>query len=79
MTAAASARVCATSSSRVTLMSRRPSVAAKPELVVAIAVAPTAASRRALPVSGALGITKHPASCSRRNSARTSATDIGDS
>ena len=50
------------SSSMVTPLSGRPSVHAKPELVVASALYPSAASSRALPMSHGLGMTKQPAS-----------------
>ena len=65
--ARSSAVACATTSSSDTWPSRRPSVNANPELVVASAGNPSAASARAEPASQALGITNGAPSCSARN------------
>src|SRR3954464_439528 len=56
-TAPASAAVCATTSSSVTSPSARPSVNAKPELVVASALKPSSSSIRAEPASHGFGMT----------------------
>src|SRR4051794_25751277 len=64
--ARASASTWGSNSSRLTVMSRRPSVAAKPPLVDASAVKPKAASKRAEPMSYGLGMTKVPLECSER-------------
>src|SRR4051812_10739931 len=65
--AAATSETCLTSSSRVTCMSRFPSVHAKPALVVASASKPSDASSFAEPTSHGLGMTKTPSrSCSSR-------------
>ena len=61
--------VCATTSSSVTPPSRRPSVNAKPELVVASALKPSASSTRAEPASHGFGITNGSPSCSAANAA----------
>ena len=59
---------CAIASSRVTLPSRRPSVAAKPLLVVASAPNPSAASTRAEPASHGFGSNSgSPGTCRARN------------
>ncbi len=71
--AAASAAVWAIASSAVTPPSRRPSVAANPELVVAMAANPSEANSFAEPASQAFGITSgSPGRCRARNVARVS-------
>ena len=54
---------------RVTSVSALPIVHANPALVVANAVKPSCCNARALPASHGFGITKHPDSWSRWNSA----------
>lgn len=67
-TADASGSQCASASSWVTWPSRRPRVAAKPLLVLAIASKPSDASSRAEPASQALGCSSGPSPwCSSRN------------
>src|SRR5207249_11204918 len=61
------ARKCASASSSDTPLSARPRDQANPELVVASAGKPSCASRRALPRSHGLGITKQPDWWSWRN------------
>ena len=69
---ATSASTCATTSSSVTFPSRRPSVKAKPELVVASALNPSASSTRAEPASQGFGITNgSPAWSSSKRTARS--------
>jgi hypothetical protein len=58
-----SVATCSTTSSSVTLPSNRPSVNAKPELVVASALNPSAAKTRAEPASHGFGITKASPAC----------------
>src|SRR5258705_7497783 len=58
--AAAMAAACASASSRVTAPSGRPSVAAKPPLVVASAAKPSEASSRADPASHGFGSSSGP-------------------
>ncbi len=65
-TASASARVCSTTSSSATPLSCRPSVNAKPELVVASAWKPSPASTFADPASQGFGMTNGSPSCSVR-------------
>src|SRR3954451_19600249 len=67
-TAPASNAVCAITSSRVTSPSARPSVNAKPELVVASALKPSSSSIRAEPASHGFGITNGSPSWRARNS-----------
>src|SRR3954465_5841676 len=66
-TAFARRRVCSTTSSRVTSPSARPSVNAKPELVVASALKPSSSSIRAEPTSHGFGITNGSPSWRARN------------
>src|SRR3954449_12170077 len=68
-TARASRRVCSTTSSSVTSPSARPSVNAKPELVVASALKPSSSSMRAEPASHGFGMTKGSPSWSARKRA----------
>src|SRR3954466_8864659 len=68
-TARASRRVCSTTSSSVTSPSARPSVNAKPELVVASALKPSSSSMRAEPASHGFGMTNGPPPGRARNSA----------
>src|SRR3954471_17566686 len=68
-TAPASNAVCAITSSRVTSPSARPSVNAKPELVVASALKPSSASIRAEPASHGFGMTNGSPEWSALNSA----------
>ena len=56
----------------MTLWSARPSAAAWPELVVAIAANPMDASNRAEPMSHAFGITNSPSRCNAPNRSRRS-------
>src|SRR2546423_1915087 len=64
------AAACSTTSSSVALPSRRPSVKANPELVVASALNPSAASTRAEPASHGFGSTNaSPAWRSRKSAA----------
>ena len=65
--ARSSARTCAAISSSVTPPSRRPSVNANPELVVASAWKPSASSTRADPASHGLGMTNGSPTWSSRN------------
>src|SRR5688572_23081244 len=51
----------------VTWLSARPSVQAKPALVVASAWKPSCSSARALPASHGFGMTKQPEACRRWN------------
>jgi hypothetical protein len=62
---AASAAVWAMTSSSVTSPSRRPSVKANPELVVASALNPSCSSTFAEPASQGFGITNGSPACSR--------------
>ena len=64
-TAPAMSRRCASASSRVTFVSGRPNVQARPALVVARAGKPSWASARATPTSHGLAITKQPERCRR--------------
>src|SRR5262245_31709247 len=74
--AALRAATWSTTSSRVAAPSSRPRVNAKPELVVARARKPRAASTRAEPASQGFGMTNGSPSCSARNaSARSSIRD----
>ena len=66
--AASSTATCSITSSSVTSPSNRPSVKAKPALVVASALKPSAVSTFADPASQGLGITNGSPSCSARNS-----------
>ena len=59
-TAPLMARRCASSSSSVTWLSRRPSDHANPALVVASAGNPRRSRARAVPASNGLGMTKQP-------------------
>src|SRR5882757_9808330 len=68
-TAPASDAVCAITSSRVTSPSARPSVNAKPELVVASALNPSSSSMRAEPASHGFGMMNGAPSWRARNSA----------
>ena len=63
----ATARRCSSTSSRVTRLSDLPWVHAKPALVVASALKPSPASRRALPASHGFGMTKQPERWRARN------------
>ncbi len=65
--AKSSAATCSQTSSSVTPPSRRPSVNANPELVVASAEKPSASRTRADPASHGFGITNGSPSCSERN------------
>ena len=67
--ARSSAPACSTTSSRVAAPSRRPSVKAKPELVLASALKPRPARTFAEPTSHGLGMTNGSPSCSARKSA----------
>ncbi len=68
--AAAIAAACPSASSRVTAPSGRPSVAAKPPLVVASAAKPSDASSRADPTSQGLGRSSGPGPWCRARKAR---------
>jgi hypothetical protein len=63
-----SERTCSATSSSVACPSLRPRVKAKPELVVASALNPSASSTRAEPASHGFGMRKASPSCSARNS-----------
>ena len=65
--AAVTDAVWAIASSGVTSPSRRPSVNANPELVVASALHPSACITRADPASQGLGMTNGSPACSARN------------
>src|SRR4051794_10115758 len=67
-TAFDSSAVCSITSSRVTSPSARPSVNAKPELVVASALKPSSSSMRAEPASQGFGITNGSPSWRARKS-----------
>src|SRR4051812_5402931 len=75
--AAVSARTCAATSSRVALPSGRPSVNAKPELVVASAVKPSCSSTRAEPASHGLGNRNGSPPCSARKASARSVWPMG--
>src|SRR5918992_1980195 len=69
------ARACSTTSSRLTSPSDRPSVAAKPPLVLASAWKPSFARAWADPASQGLGITNGSPSCKARNASPFSSCD----
>src|SRR5262245_16871470 len=73
--ARSSARACSTTSSNVVAPSARPSVNANPELVLASAGKPSAASTFAEPASHGLGMRNTPSACSARKASAFSRCD----